>query len=60
MKEESFKVVEATNLSIRMEQTLVDAPKTTAGQLDIPERQAPRKHINSNEHKEILNRKTCS
>jgi hypothetical protein len=36
-----------------MEKTLVDAPKTTAGQLEISERQAPRKHIKSNEHKEI-------
>jgi hypothetical protein len=52
-EEESFKVVEATDLSIRMEQTLVDDPKTTAGQLEIPERQAPWKHIKSNEHKEI-------
>jgi hypothetical protein len=52
-EEESFKVAEATDLSIRMEQTLVDTSKTTAGQLEIPERQAPRKHIKSNEHKEI-------
>jgi hypothetical protein len=52
-EEESFKVAEATDLSIHMEQTLVDAPKTTAGQLEILERQAPRKHIKSNEHKEI-------
>jgi hypothetical protein len=52
-EEESFKVAEATNLSIRMEQTLVDAFKIPAGQLEIPERQAPRKHIKSNEHKEV-------
>jgi hypothetical protein len=36
-----------------MKQTLVDASKISAGQLEIPERQAPRKHIKSNEHKEI-------
>jgi hypothetical protein len=36
-----------------MVQTLVDAPKITAGQLDILECQAPWKHIKSNEHKEI-------
>jgi hypothetical protein len=36
-----------------MEQTLVDASKILAGQLEILERQAPRKHIKSNEHKEI-------
>jgi hypothetical protein len=52
-EEKSFKVAEATDLSICMEQTLVDAPKTTASQLEILERQAPRKHIKSNEHKEI-------
>jgi hypothetical protein len=52
-EEESFKVAEATDLSVRMEQTLVDASKIPAGQLEIPERQAPQKHIKSNEHKEI-------
>jgi hypothetical protein len=52
-EEESFKVAEATDLSIRMEQTLVDASKIPAGQLEIPKRQAPRKHVKSNEHKEI-------
>jgi hypothetical protein len=52
-EEESFKVVEATDLSIRMEQTLVGASNVPAGQLEILERQAPRKHIKSNEHKEI-------
>jgi hypothetical protein len=36
-----------------MEQTLVDASKIPAGQLEILEHQAPRKHIKSNEHKEI-------
>jgi hypothetical protein len=52
-KEESFKVVEATDLSIRMEQTLVDASKIPIDQLEILERQALWKHIKSNEHKEI-------
>jgi hypothetical protein len=52
-EEESFKVVEATDLSVRMEQTLVDASKAPAGQLEILERQVPRKHIKSTEHKEI-------
>jgi hypothetical protein len=46
-------VAKTTDLSIRMEQTLVDASKILAGQLEIPEHQAPRKHIKSNEHKEI-------
>jgi hypothetical protein len=52
-EEESFKVVEATDLSICMEQTLVDASKIPASQLGIPKRQAPQKHIKSNEHKKI-------
>jgi hypothetical protein len=52
-EEESFKVAEATNLSVRIEQTLVDASKILTSQLEIPERQAPQKHIKSNEHKEI-------
>jgi hypothetical protein len=52
-EEESFKVAEATDLSIHMEQTLVDASKISANQLEIPERLAPWKHIKSTEHKEI-------
>jgi hypothetical protein len=52
-EEESFKVAEATDLSICMEQTLVDATKIPAGQLEIPERQVPWKHIKFNEYKEI-------
>jgi hypothetical protein len=34
-EEESFKVADATDLSIRIEQTLVDASKIPAGQLEI-------------------------
>jgi hypothetical protein len=52
-EEERFKVTKATDLSICMEQTLIDASKILVGQLEIPERQAPWKHIKSNEHKEI-------
>jgi hypothetical protein len=52
-EEESFKVVEATDLLIRMEQTLVNATKTPADHLEIPELQAPRKSIKSKDHKEI-------
>jgi hypothetical protein len=52
-EEENFKVAEATNLSIRMKQTLVDASKIPAVRLEILEHQAPWKHIKSNEHKEI-------
>jgi hypothetical protein len=52
-EEESFKMAEATDHSIHMEQTLVDTSNIPTGQLEILERQALRKHIKSNEHKEI-------
>jgi hypothetical protein len=52
-EEEGFKVAEATDLSIRMEQTLVAATKTLVDHLDILELQAPRKSIKSKDHKEI-------
>jgi hypothetical protein len=52
-KEEGFKVTEATDLSIRMEQTLVAAIKTPADHLEIPELQALRKSIKFKDHKEI-------
>jgi hypothetical protein len=46
-------VAEATDLSIHMEQTLVNATKTPTDHLEIPELQAPYKSIKSKEHKEI-------
>jgi hypothetical protein len=52
-EEESFKVAEAINLSVRMEQTLVDASKIPTSQQEIIEHQVPQKHIKSNEHKDI-------
>jgi hypothetical protein len=52
-EEEGFKVAKATDLSIRMEQTLVAATKTPADHLEIPELQAPCKSIKSKDHKEI-------
>jgi hypothetical protein len=52
-EEEGFKVAEATNLSIRMEQTLVAATNTPIDHLEILELQAPRKSIKSKDHKEI-------
>jgi hypothetical protein len=39
-EEESFMVAEATDLSIRIEQTLVDASKVPAGLLEILERKS--------------------
>jgi hypothetical protein len=52
-EEESFKVANATDLSICMEQTLVDATKTPTNHLEILELQASRKSIKSKDHKEI-------
>jgi hypothetical protein len=52
-EEEGFKVAEATDLSICMEQTLVAAAKTPTDHLEILELQAPRKSIKSKDHKEI-------
>jgi hypothetical protein len=52
-EEEGFKVAEATNLSIRMEQTLVAATNTPIDHLEILELQAPHKSIKSKDHKEI-------
>jgi hypothetical protein len=52
-EEEGFKVAEAIDLSICMEQTLVAATKTPADHLEIPELQAPRKSTKSKDHKEI-------
>jgi hypothetical protein len=46
-------VAKATDLSIRMEQTLVTATKTPADHLEIPELHAPHKSIKSKDHKEI-------
>jgi hypothetical protein len=52
-EEEGFKVAEATDLSIRMEQTPVTATKTPADHLEISELQAPCKSIKSKDHEEI-------
>jgi hypothetical protein len=52
-EEEGFKVAEATDLLICMEQTLVDATKTPADHLEILELQALCKSIKSKDHSEI-------
>ena len=52
-EEESFKVAEASDLSVRMEQTKLDAKKTPADHLEIPELQASRKAAKSKDHKEV-------
>jgi hypothetical protein len=52
-EEEGFQVAKATDLSIRMAQTLVVATKTPVDHLEIPKLQAPCKSIKSKYHKEI-------
>jgi hypothetical protein len=52
-EEEGFKVAKATDLSIRLEQTLVASTKTPVVHLEIPELQAPCKSIKSKDHNEI-------
>jgi hypothetical protein len=52
-KEDNFRIVEAHDLSLRMEATTMEAKKTPPNQLEIPELEAPRKSIKSKEYKEI-------
>ena len=52
-EDDSFKIAEAHDLSIRMAETTLDAKQTPADHLEIPELEAPCKNIKSKEHKEI-------
>ena len=52
-EDDSFKIAEAHDLSIRMAETTLDAKKTAADHLEIPELESPRKNIRSKEHKMI-------
>ena len=52
-EDDSFKIAEAHNLSIRMAETMLDAKKTLANHLEIPELEAPCKNMKSKEHKVI-------
>ena len=52
-EEDSFKIAEAHDLSIRMAETTLDAKKTPADHLEIPDLEAPRKNVKSKEHKTI-------
>ena len=52
-EDDSFKIAEAHDLSIRMAETMLDAKKTLADHLEIPELEAPRKNIRCKEHKTI-------
>ena len=52
-EEESFKITEAIDLSIRMAETAAQATQIPSDQLQIPEQETPRKSYKSKEHKEI-------
>ena len=52
-EEDSFKIAEAHDLSIRMAETMLNTKKTSTDHLEIPELEAPRKNIKSKEHKVI-------
>jgi len=52
-EEESFKVPEAINLSIRMAEIMSQVAQAPSDQLKVPEQQTPRKNIKSKEHKEV-------
>jgi hypothetical protein len=52
-EEDSFRVAEAHDLSLRMAAMTMVAKNTPLNQLEIPELEAPHKSIKSREYKEI-------
>jgi len=52
-EEESFKITEAIDLSIRMVETVTQATQISPDQLKLPEQETPRKNTKSKEHKEV-------
>ena len=52
-EEESFKITEAIDLSIRMAETVSQAAQVSSDQLKLPEQQTSRKNTKSQEHKEV-------
>jgi hypothetical protein len=52
-EDDSFKIAEAHDLSIRMVETMLDAKKTSVNHLEILELEAPCKNIKTKEHKVI-------
>jgi hypothetical protein len=52
-EEESFKIIEAIDLSIRMAETVAQATQMSPDQLKLPEQETPRKSTKSKEHKEV-------
>ena len=51
--EESFKITEAIDLSIRKAEMVKQATKVSPNQLKLPEQETPRKNTKSKEHKEV-------
>jgi len=51
--EESFKITEAIDLSIRMAETVAQATQISPDQLKLPEQETLRKSTKSKEHKEV-------
>jgi len=52
-EEESFKITEAIDLSIRMAETMAQATQLPPDQLRLPDQETPRKNSKSKEHKEV-------
>jgi len=52
-EEESFKITEEIDLSIRMAETVAQATQLPPDQLRLPEQETPRKNSKSKEHKEV-------
>jgi len=52
-EEESFKITEVIDLSIRTTETTVQATQLPPDQLRLPEQETPRKNSKSKEHKEV-------
>ena len=52
-EEESFKITEAIDLSIRMTENVAQAEQIPPDQLQLPEHETPRKSSKSKEHKEV-------
>jgi len=52
-EEESFKITEAIDVSIRMAETVTQATQISSDHLKLPEQETPRKNTKSKEHKEV-------
>ena len=52
-EDDNFKIAEAHDLSIRMAEIVLDAKKTSANHLEIPDLETLRKNIKSKGHKVI-------